>query len=127
MKISNLGTDRALDVLCELTPYVSNIATDQQVIDTAGKMINAVDSDGEALNKYGMYLLFMERISEIVPLLFKTHRADVYGILSIFNEMSVEEIKTQNLLVTMEQAREVFRDKEFLDFFRSLAGRAQTA
>ena len=31
MKLSELSTDRALDVLCELTPYISNIASDEKM------------------------------------------------------------------------------------------------
>lgn len=37
MKISELSTDRALDVLCELTPYVANITGDKALLDELGK------------------------------------------------------------------------------------------
>lgn len=117
MRLSELSTDRALDVLCDLTPYVSGIASDEAVIETVGKVMDG----GEDLNRYGQILLFTERIGQIIPLLLKTHRADVYGILSVMNEKEVSEIAGQNVLETIRQAREVFQDKELLSFFKSSA------
>ena len=78
MKLSELSTDRALDVLCELTPYISNIASDEKMVSAVGKV---VDTGGD-INLYGKALRLVERAGEIVPALLKDHRADVYGILS---------------------------------------------
>lgn len=122
MKLSELSTDKALDVLCELTPYVSNIASDDAVVGAVGKIVN-INKD---INLYGKGLLLVERMGEIVPVLLKSHRPDVYGILSVMNERPVEEIAAQKIMDTMGQVRELFRDKEFVDFFKSSAQRGQT-
>jgi len=119
MKLSELSTDNALNALCELTPYISGIASDEAVVNAAGKVIDT----GENLNMYGKFLILAERIGEIVPVLLKTHRTDVYGILSVMNEKSTEEIAAQNILETLRQVREVFRDRELVDFFRSCVRR----
>lgn len=115
MKLSNLSTDQALDVLCRLTPLISNITSDTALVETLGKVVNA----GEGLNKYGSFMLVAERLGESIPILLKTHREDVYGILSILNEKGPEEVAKQNLLETLRQLREVFQDKELMAFFKS--------
>lgn len=122
MKLSELSTDRALDVLCELTPYIDNITNDETVVKAIGKVME----NGQELNRYGQAMLVIGRVGEFVPLLLKTHRPDVYGILSVMNERPVAEIAAQKLTDTIRQVREVFRDEELLSFFRSSARRAQT-
>lgn len=122
MKLSALSTDQALDVLCELTPYISNIASDETVVSAVGKV---VDGGGE-LNTYGYALLLAERMGEIIQVLLKTHRPDVYGILAVLNEKSTEEIAAQPVKETLRQIREVFQDTEFLSFFKSSVRQGQS-
>lgn len=122
MKLSELSTDKALDVLCELTPYISSIASDEAVVTSVGKV---VDTSGN-MNMFGKSLLLAERMGEIVPALLKCHRHDVYGILSVMNERPVAEIAGQKLTETIRQIRELFQDEEFMAFFKSSARQAQT-
>lgn len=121
MKLSDLSTDRALDVLCELAPHIGNITDDGEVVETIGKVV----TPDKPLNQYGNYAMFAGRIIESVPLLLKKHRSDVYGILSVMNERTVAEIAAQKLTETMRQVRELFEDKEFAAFFKSSAQRGQ--
>ncbi len=122
MKLSELSTDRALDVLCELTPYVSNIASDDAVVRAVGKIVDT----GDNINLYGKSLRLVERLGEIVPALLKDHRSDVYGILSVMNERPAAEIAAQKLVDTIRQVREVFQDEDLLAFFKSSARQAQS-
>lgn len=122
MKLSELSTDYALDVLCELTPYVSSIASDEAMVAAVGKV---VDTSGD-MNLFGKGLLLVERIGEIIPTLLRTHRNDVYGILSVLNEKSTKEIAAQPVRDTIMQICDVFRDEDLLSFFRSSARREQT-
>lgn len=123
MKLSELSTDKVLDVLCELTPYVSSIASDDAVVSVVGKI---VDTDKD-INLYGKGLLLVERMGEIIPVLLETHRPDVYGILSVMNERSAAEIAAQPVLDTIRQVRELFQDMEFMSFFKSSARQDRTA
>lgn len=116
MKISELSTDRALDVLCEITPYVSNIVTDSDLMATLGK---SVKRDG--MTHAGLMLLGAEKLTSIVPVVMKTHRADVLGVVAALNDMDVEEVARQNVIKTGMQIREICKDRELLDFFRSCA------
>lgn len=122
MKLSELSTDRALDVLCELSPYVGNITNDEDVVGTIGKVMEG----GRELNQYGQVIRLVGRVGEIVPLLLKTHRDDVYGILSVMNERSMAEIATQKLTDTIKQVRALLQDEDLLVFFRSSVQQEKT-
>lgn len=123
MKLSELSTDQSFDVLCELSPHVHNITHDDDFLSAVGRGMEV----GQRLNKFGQVTLLIDRVVELLPLLLKTHRPDVYGILSVMNERPAAEIAAQKLTETMRQVRELFNDKEFIDFFTSSMQRAQTA
>lgn len=116
MKFSQLTTDKALDVLCEIAPYIANIATDEELMAVIGK---AIKSDG--MTRAGVLLLGAEKLTKMIPVLLKTHRDDVYGVVAAVNGKTVEEIRAQNVIKTTAQIVEVVKDKELLDFFKSCA------
>lgn len=122
MKLSELSTDQALDVLCELTPYINNIASDKDILSEIGK----VEDFKDGITKQGLTIVWIDRISKVIPTLLQTHRPDVYGILSAVNQKSVAEIAAQNSMVTLLQIREVLQDKELIDFFKSFEPQVQT-
>lgn len=124
MKLSELSTDQALDVMCELTPYIDNIVNDPDTVNTIGKVV--VHKDGK-INRYGVFALAMGRITEFAPLLLKNHRQDLYSILSVMNDRPVDEIAGQKFVETMWQIRELFQDEEFFSFLKSFAPQEQTA
>ena len=69
MKISELSTDRALDVLCELTPYVANITGDKALLDELGKKF---DTKGKSVAE--MYTFAAQKCAALAPVLLKAHR-----------------------------------------------------
>lgn len=115
MKLSQLTTDGAMDALCALTPHIYSITSDKKIVDAVGKVVHAE----QETSLYGTYLLLADRIAEVLPLLLKEHRGDVYGILSVLNDSTPEEVAAQRFTETFRQAREALHDKELLDFFRS--------
>lgn len=115
-KLSELTTDECADVLCELTPYIVNIVSDQEIMDAVGKAV-----DKNTITQVGIMLLGAQKITTVIPLLLKTHRQDIYAILSIVGEKSVEEVATQNIMATMWQMKELLNDKELVSFFKSWA------
>lgn len=112
MRLSELTTDAAADVLCTITPYITNITADSAITDTISTAIKT-----EGLTKAGVLLVGAQRINTLAPLLLKDHRTDVYGILAAIEGVSVAEISAQPLLDTMAQIRELLRDEDFLAFF----------
>ncbi len=115
MKLSELSTDRATDVLCELTPYITNILSDEALL---SELRTAVDfKDANTLAE--KMALTAGKITNIIPILLKNRKSDVFGILGALNEKSVEEIAKQNFIKTMKQIKDIAKDKELLDFFKS--------
>lgn len=111
-KLSDLGTDECLDVLCTIAPSIQAIVEDKDIMTALGKAI-----DKKGLTKAGVLMTAASRLVGAVPLLFKAHREDVYNILSSVGGVTVEDVKAQNMLDTMQQLREILQDKPLLDFF----------
>ena len=61
----------------------------------------------------------MEKVNKIVPILLKKRRADIYGIVAVLNGKTIEEIGKQSFLATASQIREIFKDRDLIDFFKS--------
>lgn len=115
MKLSELSTDRATDVLCEIAPYMVNIMKDEELVEEL-----SVAVDFKYANTMAEKIaLTVGKISKILPILFKKRKADILGILGALNNKSVSDIAKQNIVVTMKQIRDISKDKELLDFFKS--------
>ena len=114
MKLSELTTERAADVLCELTPYIANITGDKSLLD---ELANKFDSKGKSAAE--LYTFAAHKCATLVPILLKEHRNDVFGVLAVLNERSADEIAKQKVIETMKQVRDLFQDKDLLDFFKS--------
>lgn len=117
MKLSQISTDEAAGVLCMLTPFVNDIVTDEELLEE----LKIAAGAKTGLTKAQMIALGVEKINRLVPILLKKKKNAVFGILGVLNEKEPEEIGRQNFLVTAGQVRDVLRDKELLDFFRSFA------
>lgn len=115
MRLSELSTDRAADVLCEIAPYAVCITGDKALLDALEKKF---DVKGRSVAE--LYTFAAEKYGQIVPLLLRDHRQDVFGILAALNGTEAESIGQQNVMETMRQVKEIFSDKELLDFFASL-------
>lgn len=116
MKPSEMSTDRAADMFCEITPYVANIVTDEDLIGELKKTIS-----GKAITRAELIAFAAEKIIKLIPILLKKRKADVFGILAVVNKKTVEEIGKQDLITTLKQVKDVVKDRELLDFFKSCA------
>lgn len=122
MKLSQFSTDRAADVLCELTPYVTNILSDADLL---AELRSALDVK-DAATVAERFAMVGNKFSKIIPIILKGRKEDIFGILGVLNEKSVEEIKAQNIILTMKQIRDISKDKELLDFFKSCTDAEET-
>lgn len=122
MKLSELTTEQAADVLCELTPYIANITGDKALLDELAKKF---DIEGKSVAE--LYTFAAHKYAQLVPMLLKEHREDVFEILAVMNDTSAEAISKQKLMTTLKQAGELFRDKELFDFFKSFGQEAESA
>lgn len=118
MKLSQMSTDRAADVLCEIAPYAMNIMTDDELTAELKAAVNV-----EGVNTMAEKIaLLVGKISKLLPIILKKRRADLFGILGALNDKTVEEIAKQNIIKTMSQIKDISKDKELLDFFKSCTG-----
>ena len=118
MKLSEMTTDRAMDVLCEITPCIANITADEELL---AELRNAIDPKA-VKTKAELMVKGVEKITKLAPIVLKKRKADVFGILAALNEKTAEEIGKQNIIATMAQVREVVKDKDLMDFFKSCVG-----
>lgn len=127
MKFSELSTDKALDVMCELTPHIANIVEDDQIVSALSDIMPKKQEDDQAeQDGFSVGLHMMGGLSKMAPVLLKTHRDDVYNILSTLNEKTVQEIAAQPIMDTIKQIRDVFQDIGLLNFFKSFGRQDET-
>lgn len=117
MKLSEISTERAADVLCELTPLVDSIITDEDLMQSLSAVVDREQTETMSVGQ--KILLVSSKLGKIVPILMKKRRAEMFGILAVLNEKTPEQISAQNMLVTMMQVRDLVNDRELIDFFRS--------
>lgn len=118
MRLSELSTEQAADVLCSITPFVANIASDEELL---SELKRAVSKD-KVKTRAEELAIGAEKISKLVPIILQKRKEDVFGILGVLNQKSAEEIAKQNFLATLKQARDIAKDKELIDFFKSCMG-----
>lgn len=121
MKLSQLSTAQAKDVLIQVTALTSNITDDKELMDIIGKVM-----DFGGLNKRGVQAMMLGKYSAFVSGLLKRHWEDLRGILSALNAKSAEEIESQSIQETMRQINDLRDDKELIDFFSSLMRRGKS-
>lgn len=114
MKISEINTDQLCDVLCSLTEPITNIVSDQKLINELKKDMGLKDdaTQSETMTAGA------KKITALFPILLKNHRQDVYKILAIMDEKQVNDIGTQNAMETIKIIKELTQDKDFMDFFK---------
>jgi phosphoenolpyruvate synthase/pyruvate phosphate dikinase len=117
MKLSEISTERAADVLCELTPLVDSIITDEDLMQSLSAVVDREQTETMSVGQ--KMLLVSSKLGKIVPILMKKRRAEMFGILAVLNEKTPEQISAQNMLVTMMQIRDLVNDRELIDFFKS--------
>lgn len=110
-----MSTDVALDTMCQLTPYIANIVSDENLLNELKKTIDLKNVE----NKAHYLTLAAEKITALIPILLRNRKEDVLGILATLNFRSIDEIKNQTILTTMQQIREAVQDKDLIDFFKS--------
>jgi hypothetical protein len=116
MKLSEFSTDEALDVLCEITPYINNIIIDNALMETLKAKVK-----GDGLTKTEIMALGAEKLNKLLPIILKDHRVDVYGIVAVLNGIDAADIGRQNIIKTAAQVRDAVKDKDLVDFFKSCA------
>ena len=122
MKISELTTERAADVLCEVSIYALNILSDKELLASLRMQLEGTDGDR---TKAEMIAIASEKVAELVPLLLKKHKDDVFGIVAAVNGLTLEQVRKQKIIKTMNAVKEMAQDKDLIDFFKSCVSTAK--
>lgn len=116
MRISELTTERAADVLCEVSIYALNILSDKELLASLRMQLEGTDGDR---TKAEMIAIASEKVAELIPLLLKKHKDDVFGIVAAVNGLTLEQVRQQKIIKTMTAIKEMAQDKDLIDFFKS--------
>lgn len=117
MRISEMTNDEALDALLIITPCVDNILGDEELLENL-RQITALK--GKTIGE--IYAIGAKRITSLLPILLKSHREDVYGVIGAVNGMTVSEVAKCKLVDTIEMVKEIVNDEVLADFFKSRTG-----
>lgn len=122
INFEKFSTEKTLDVICTITPALGKIFSDEEIIKTysdrlsveALKLEGFTDEEIKAkANAKGM-----ENISKLVPLVLGEHRQDIYKVLATLNDKTIEEIKEQNIMDTIEQTTALLNNEAIVGFFQ---------
>lgn len=109
MKLSEMNTEQLAACLCKLAELIGVLTADEEI---EAVIKQARDDKGKPV-----YTVFGGGLAKLVPLMLKKHEKETYGILAALTGKSVAELKGQNGLQTIKDAKDCF-DKELLDFFK---------
>lgn len=118
MKISQMSTDQAADVLVKIVDPVSHIMDDERIVDLLKEISES---------KNVPYIrLFAAMLPKIVSFALDSHRNDLYEVVGALDNKSFSEVKDQNFLKTLSVIMESF-DRELIDFFASFGSQEKIA
>ncbi len=109
MKLSEISTDRGMDIIAEAVPALGRIVE--------------TETTKNFLKKYGnskiTQALAIKAVLELVPELFKTSKNDVLILISSFTGKPLAVVKKQPFLKSFNELKEIVSDPEFLQLFKS--------
>lgn len=115
MKLSEMTTEHGLDVLCEITPHVKAISSDKVIKDKLLSLAKLGQRKG--ITKAQLMTEAMDELGDLVPVILKDHRSDIYSVLCAVNDMDVEQIKAQTFPTTVAQIMDLIKDKDLMQVF----------
>lgn len=110
MKISQMTTDQAADVIIKITEPAASIMHDDAVVKKLGEMANGSDKPFEFI---------ADNLLPVLSVLLENHRCEVYAVFAALTGKTAEEFAKQPITQTIRDFKESF-DSELVDFFGSL-------
>lgn len=124
MKLSELTTGQAADVMVQITPLIAKIAGDENAVKAIGQVAGV--SPDTMLTRDGFRAIRVNKYASFVSVLLKDHREDVFGILAVLEGKNVADIENQKLTETLRHIQEdVVNDEDFWSFLASFAPSAR--
>ena len=112
MKISQMTTDQAADVLVRIADPAANIMQDADTL----KVIERLATGNEK-----PFDFIAQNLVPVITVLLKDHRIDVFEIVAALSGKAVKDVAEQKITVTIKDIKESW-DGDLIDFFASLKG-----
>lgn len=111
MKLSEVRGDRVFDVIAGIIEPVSNIASDNRVMDMFKNEKGSEGMTDEAL--------FVKKLSKAMPALIGGHKDDIVTIMSVINGVTKEQyLKELSLPSLIGDVYAIFTDDDLLVFLQ---------
>ena len=104
-----MTTEKTLDQMLDLLPYIRNILSDKRLKDLGQKMRPGKDGQPAELDS-------LSAMEKVFPVMLSEHRADLYGILAVQMGKTPDEVKA----LPFEAIRQTLKSdsmRAFFDFF----------
>ena len=112
-----MTTDIAIEKLCALAPIIADAA--QRL--TKDKEFSAF------MQKYNKQRSNKIFALNILPILLKNYREEIYKILAIWSDKTVDEVKAQNISTTISEVKALINDEDVRAFFSSSSAKNSTS
>lgn len=96
MRINEMSADKAFETMAKLVPYIYNIS-DDETIKKAKSERNERTDDPEEAKKAGERFLW-----SVIPAVLARHKEDVFGIVSVMEGCSIEDVQKMTYAELME-------------------------
>lgn len=114
MRLSEIPTDQFSDIMCEIAPAISNLAEDDQVVDSVMAALEKAKAKPAAL--------LLHIITNLLPALLGAHREDTYAIIAKLSGKTIDEVCKQDVAHTGADIKALL-NMELVDFFTPAAMR----
>lgn len=122
MKLLEMKTGQAMDLMLKLSRLISNITKDKDLIDPIAQ---AIDVEKENLSVNGVRAKVLEQWSTFIYMILEKHSDEFCGILAELNGSTPDKISEQPVTETAAQINDIINDKDLLDFFSSVMRRGK--
>ncbi len=110
MKISEMTTNQAADVLIRIAEPAANIMHDNETIAVLERLATGNDRPIEFI---------ADNIVPVFNVILKSHRGDAFEIIAALSDKTVEDIGQQKMTDTILDIKNCW-DGDLVDFFASL-------
>lgn len=103
-----MRTDVAIDKLCNIAPVIADLSE---------KLAN--DAEFKSFMNGRKNMSNREFVFKFLPHVLKNYREEAFNILAVWNDKTVDEVKSQPIGETIAEVKSIFNDKDFRSFFSS--------
>lgn len=118
MKLSEINNDKMLDILIEVTPFISDILEDENIVNTFNeKVVLPKGLKKDDREKY-LFKQGLKKFIKLLPYLIKNHREAIYKTWAMLNDISYDDVVNQKITTTFWQINNFLNDEDLTNFLQ---------